>query len=479
MFKQLFLLTALSLLAFNECSAQVYKLVDKDGKVTFSDKPPPGHEALQKNEDSPAEGVGQQQPIRIVRAGSNSRRLILETIRYQIEDSALDDAIGKKIAPRSSGLSVADFENARTLHPVCRTDDTSKLGAGFAETILNDGKSNYQKAFHHLLSEHGYKVIQDESVFSNQKIEIPEISVAALIVKAYFERCGVGRYGAKSLSFNKTDLTIEWQVFDNLRKKVIFTRSTRGSDNKLNRPSVRGGDLDSFEDAFKQAAERLLSFPEFSQVVEAGSGGANTENFANLTNVNYQYGTDDQTFVSRSQSIEQGSVTIRTPTGHGSGFLISTDGYILTNQHVVAGSKRVLVVTPNGNHYGQVIRTNARRDVALLKVDDQYLGLPLQISRRDPRIGEQIYVVGTPLSEELSFSVTRGIISGKRVMNDMPMLQTNAAINPGNSGGPVLDEYGNVVAMSVSGIFTKSGGSLNTNFVIPIEDVLEKLGLGK
>jgi serine protease Do len=136
----------------------------------------------------------------------------------------------------------------------------------------------------------------------------------------------------------------------------------------------------------------------------------------------------------------------------------------------------VLIVTSDSEIYGQVVRIDAQRDVALVKAEGT-TNYPLKTSTKEVRIGEQIYAVGTPLSEELSFSMTRGIISGKRSVNGLPLLQTDAAINPGNSSGPVLNENGDVVEISVSGIFSKSGGSLNTNFVIPIDDALQKLGL--
>lgn len=136
----------------------------------------------------------------------------------------------------------------------------------------------------------------------------------------------------------------------------------------------------------------------------------------------------------------------------------------------------MLIVTSDSEIYGQVVRIDAQRDVALVKAEGT-TNYPLKTSTKEVRIGEQIYAVGTPLSEELSFSMTRGIISGKRSVNGLPLLQTDAAINPGNSSGPVLNENGDVVEISVSGIFSKSGGSLNTNFVIPIDDALQKLGL--
>lgn len=90
--------------------------------------------------------------------------------------------------------------------------------------------------------------------------------------------------------------------------------------------------------------------------------------------------------------------------------------------------------------------------------------------------GTPVYIMGTPLSESLSYTVTRGIVSAVRKMEDEQLYyQTDAGVNPGNSGGPAFDPAGEVVAMAVSGLLTRQGGSLNINFLIPIDEVLGSL----
>jgi S1-C subfamily serine protease len=84
-------------------------------------------------------------------------------------------------------------------------------------------------------------------------------------------------------------------------------------------------------------------------------------------------------------------------------------------------------------------------------------------------------VVGTPLDERLDFSISRGIISARRVLDQRNYYQTDAAVNPGNSGGPVFNGSGNVIGITVAGLFTKDGSSMNITYVIPILDALEAL----
>ena len=90
-------------------------------------------------------------------------------------------------------------------------------------------------------------------------------------------------------------------------------------------------------------------------------------------------------------------------------------------------------------------------------------------------LGEEIYVVGTPLDERLDFSISRGIISARRTLDEKSYYQTDAAVNPGNSGGPVFNSSGNAIGITVAGLFTRDGGSRNINYVIPILDALDAL----
>ena len=155
----------------------------------------------------------------------------------------------------------------------------------------------------------------------------------------------------------------------------------------------------------------------------------------------------------------------------GSGFIISADGYIMTNAHVVDSAEKITVrLTDKREFRAKVIGADKRTDVALLKIEAT--GLP-KITVGDPnklKVGEWVVAIGSPFG--FDSSVTAGIVSAKgRSLpqdNFVPFIQTDVAINPGNSGGPLFNMNGEVVGIN-SQIYTRSGGSMGLSFAIPID----------
>jgi S1-C subfamily serine protease len=162
--------------------------------------------------------------------------------------------------------------------------------------------------------------------------------------------------------------------------------------------------------------------------------------------------------------------------GQGSGFLVSSDGYVLTNRHVVGGSRFVKLKWSNGAEtLGEVVRSDARRDVALIKTDAQGRA-PLALRLGPVQQGEAVFAIGTPLDDKLQNTMTRGIVSAERVDQGLRYIQSDAGVNHGNSGGPLIDEKGQVVAITVSGLLPNSM-QMGLNFFIPIDDALKVLSL--
>jgi serine protease Do len=167
----------------------------------------------------------------------------------------------------------------------------------------------------------------------------------------------------------------------------------------------------------------------------------------------------------------------------GSGFIISADGYILTNAHVVKDAEEVIVkLTDKREFKAKIIGVDRRSDVSLLKIDA--VGLP-KVTLGDPaqlKVGEWVVAIGSPFG--LENTVTAGIVSAKgRALpqeNYVPFIQTDVAINPGNSGGPLFNLKGEVVGIN-SQIFSRSGGYMGLSFAIPIDvamDVQNQLKAG-
>ncbi|MGB8517891.1 MAG: DegQ family serine endoprotease [Gallionella sp.] len=159
----------------------------------------------------------------------------------------------------------------------------------------------------------------------------------------------------------------------------------------------------------------------------------------------------------------------------GSGFIMSADGYIMTNAHVVDHADKITVrLTDKREFSAKVIGADKRTDVAILKIDAK--GLP-KITVGDPnklKVGEWVIAIGSPFG--FDNSVTAGIVSAKgRSLpqdNFVPFIQTDVAINPGNSGGPLFNMNGEVVGIN-SQIYTRSGGSMGLSFAIPIDVAMQ------
>ncbi len=141
------------------------------------------------------------------------------------------------------------------------------------------------------------------------------------------------------------------------------------------------------------------------------------------------------------------TVVVRSGNAVGSGFFISKDGLIVTANHVVEGKDQVEIKTHKGNTLSAaVVRRDPVHDVALLHADLQ-IDACLPLANREPNPGEKVYSIGTPAGEELSFSVSQGIISGMRTWKEHRFIQTDAVINPGHSGGPLVDKRGRVLGV--------------------------------
>jgi serine protease Do len=163
----------------------------------------------------------------------------------------------------------------------------------------------------------------------------------------------------------------------------------------------------------------------------------------------------------------QGSMPFR---GQGSGFIVSSDGLILTNAHVVRDAKEVTVKLSDRREFrAKVLGSDAPTDVAVLKVDAKDLPVVTLGNDKDVQVGDQVLAIGSPFGFEQT--ATQGIVSakGRSLPGDsyVPFIQTDAAVNPGNSGGPLFDAGGHVIGINAQ-IYSQSGGFQGLAFAIPI-----------
>ncbi|HUG22756.1 DegQ family serine endoprotease [Piscinibacter sp.] len=233
-----------------------------------------------------------------------------------------------------------------------------------------------------------------------------------------------------------------------------------------------------------QAQTQVL--PDFSELVEkvgpavvnirtterarAGRGGASPQIDEELLEFFRRFGVPIPGQPQDPRGPQQPPGGEPQPRGVGSGFILNADGYVMTNAHVVEGAEDVMVTLTDSREFkAEVIGTDKRTDVALLRIKAN--GLPFvrigDVSRL--KVGEWVIAIGSPFN--LDNTVTAGIVSAKaRDTGDfLPFIQTDVAINPGNSGGPLINMRGEVVGIN-SQIYSRSGGFMGISFAIPIDE---------
>lgn len=170
----------------------------------------------------------------------------------------------------------------------------------------------------------------------------------------------------------------------------------------------------------------------------------------------------------------QGNQGEERPRGLGSGFIVSQDGYVLTNAHVVDGADEVYVnLTDKREFKAKVVGADKRTDVAVLKIEASKLPAPVRVGDVNRlKVGEWVMAIGTPFG--LENTVTAGIVSAKArdTGEEIRFIQTDVAVNPGNSGGPLINMRGEVVGIN-SQILSRSGGFMGISLSIPIDDAMK------
>jgi len=219
----------------------------------------------------------------------------------------------------------------------------------------------------------------------------------------------------------------------------------------------------------------LSGLPDFTTLVQ--------QNHKAVVNISTQQSADadsdfpglgDPDIDKRIEEYERDRRGPRSPfegNGLGSGFIISPDGFVLTNNHVVEGADSVIVRLHDRRELrAAVVGTDPRSDVAVLKIDATDLPSVVIGNSDDLAVGEWVLAIGSPFG--FDFSVTAGIVSatGRALPNEsyVPFIQTDVAINPGNSGGPLFNMNGEVIGIN-SQIYSRTGSFMGLSFAIPIE----------
>jgi S1-C subfamily serine protease len=322
----------------------------------------------------------------------------------------------------------------------------------------------------------GFKVDGDsDNIFEKDTGPTSETELGAIIDDASFNYClrtRFGGYGANSTSITgSATMSVEWQVYDKLQKTIIAKVRTDGTY-EVHAP-VAGGTNVLFMGAFRDNLKKLGASGAFRTALATPEGHDLTA--ASPTKQPAIPLPGALAATSRPVGDAVGAVLlIFAGQSEGSGFLASTDGLVLTDRHVVGEAKYVKVRWSDGiEGLGEVVRSDKVRDVALVKTDPR--GRKPLALRRDPlQPGDTVYAIGAPMGDKFQSTVTRGVVSAYRTFDGLSYIQSDVNVNHGSSGGPLLDDRGEAVGLTESGI-QPAGAPAGINLFTPVRDALEFL----
>ncbi len=267
-----------------------------------------------------------------------------------------------------------------------------------------------------------------------------------------------------------TSMEMDWQVYSNVERRVVAKVHTAGKY-KAARNIPGSFEIVVFA-ALGDSLNKLTTSPEFQQAIskQPGLGSKPTSAALQAVALSGAIGAQPMKIADAVGSV----VLILSNGGHGSGFLVSSDGYLMTAEHVVGSDKYVKVRWSDGlEGVGEVVRTDKRRDVALIKTDPRGRQ-PLALRREAPQPGDTVFAIGAPIDPKLQNTVTRGVVSANRIMDGFSFIQSDVTVDPGNSGGPLLDEQGRVLGFTDKGLRSAEAPT-GLNFFVPMDDALRFL----
>ena len=340
---------------------------------------------------------------------------------------------------------------------------------------VNLSTEDLHDTFRDVLESKGWPVIgSTENLFDGYDVSGADLLIAAKIVDLKMNLCyPLTGWGNFTDAKGSASMEVEWQIYNPMRKEIIGKIITKGSDET--EKNSDDASIVVFENAFSMSANNLLASTEFFSLLKKAEGLRKLPKASGYKLISNPKVKNNLTTEQVLNLARNSTVTIRTPIGIGSGFSIGNGDLIITNEHVVKNSKNVTLVTNNKIELSaKVIKKNKERDVALIQLDNGIKIPSLNIKTTIPLVGTKVFAIGTPRKEQLMGTVTSGIISSERVLDDgLNYLQSDVSINPGNSGGPLLDETGSVIGISVAGFLDSQG----LNLMIPIEEALSYLEL--
>jgi S1-C subfamily serine protease len=269
----------------------------------------------------------------------------------------------------------------------------------------------------------------------------------------------------------RCSIGVEWQLLDRERDQVVYRVLSRYGNLDLPRENDalvgRTLTLGALGSLMKRARFKQLLNAERARLPDDSDYPVAT--FASCT-------VEDRELPAHFETIAAGTVIVKSGGGSGSGFVLSTDGLVMTAAHVVTGGKPEVRTRDGRVLAARVVRLSKKHDVALLSLGPS--ATPPPCLAFDPAVqtpGSDVFAIGSPGGELLGFSLSRGIVSGLRSIEGVELIQTDASLSPGNSGGPLVDRQGRVVGVVSRKIAAHAVEGLG--FAVPIQAGLSALKL--
>lgn len=262
-------------------------------------------------------------------------------------------------------------------------------------------------------------------------------------------------------------VAVTWKLL-NRNRQLILEQKSSGEARKFE----EGGSA-AFEDAFENAFYNFLLDKKVDAILAKSAGSDQDDQLAPIV---LRRAVLPSAATNNLGQAARNVVTIITEDGHGSGCVITTNGYIITNAHVIGNTDEVKIIMADGTEAkGKVARVNGALDLALVKIDAEGLSAFQLPTSNLAELGADVFAIGTPADKELGQTVTKGIVSGRRKVEGHTILQTDVSINPGNSGGALVVRSGQLVGIVNAKLVGR--GIEGIGFAIPAEQIMEALQL--
>jgi len=378
-----------------------------------------------------------EKPIKVTKRDDNTKYLFLKNTSFDVKK---DDLKFKRRKKRKYDKNKEKFKNERS-----------------SEKDVNYDNTIFSNSLNEILVDNNFS--DSTSTLFKKKTNTAYIS--ATVKKIDFEE--VYETAARGYkSFVYASVEIEWSVYDLYdqlkHKKLIKSESGKFSDWEGVSKIITG----SIKDAITYSFYKFLNLNEVKEELKIAEGEVETfEDYISVKSTRS---------VGNLEEAINATVTLKVDKGHGSGCVVSNDGYILTNFHVVSGNnKKIEVLT------AKLIRKSEELDLALLKVEDNFKITYTIPTKKNYSIGQDVFAIGTPGNIDLGQTLSKGIISGFRNRENLNFIQTDASVNPGNSGGALVNKKGELIGIVNSKILGL--GVEGLAFAIPAENIKKFLYL--